>query len=44
MLYFQTNALQIINPEMAPLHIDGDHAANQLKNLILKFCLQLLFL
>ena len=26
-LYFQTNALQIINPDMAPLHIDGDHAA-----------------
>ncbi len=26
-LYFQTNALQIINSDMAPLHIDGDHAA-----------------
>lgn len=25
-LYFQTDSLQIINPEMAPLHIDGDHA------------------
>jgi diacylglycerol kinase (ATP) len=25
-LYFQTNSLQILNPEMAPLHIDGDHA------------------
>ena len=25
-LYFQTNALQIMNPELAPLHIDGDHA------------------
>ncbi|KAA9042072.1 diacylglycerol kinase family lipid kinase [Ginsengibacter hankyongi] len=25
-LYFQTGSLQIINPEMAPLHIDGDHA------------------
>lgn len=24
-LYFQTDALQIINTEMAPLHIDGDH-------------------
>ena len=26
-LYFQTNALEILNPDMAPLHIDGDHAA-----------------
>lgn len=26
-LYFQTDSLQIINPQMAPLHIDGDHAA-----------------
>lgn len=25
-LYFQTDSLQIVNPEMAPLHIDGDHA------------------
>jgi diacylglycerol kinase (ATP) len=25
-LYFQTDSLQIINDEMAPLHIDGDHA------------------
>ncbi len=25
-LYFQTDKLKIINPKMAPLHIDGDHA------------------
>ena len=24
-LYFQTDKLKIINPKMAPLHIDGDH-------------------
>ncbi|MEO8415115.1 MAG: YegS/Rv2252/BmrU family lipid kinase [Ginsengibacter sp.] len=26
-LYFQTDTLQITNPQLAPLHIDGDHAA-----------------
>jgi diacylglycerol kinase (ATP) len=30
-LYFQTNSLEIINPEMAPLHIDGDHAVTNKK-------------
>ena len=25
-LYFQTDKIKIINPELAPLHIDGDHA------------------
>ncbi|HEY5405978.1 MAG TPA: YegS/Rv2252/BmrU family lipid kinase, partial [Ginsengibacter sp.] len=30
-LYFQTNSLQIINPELAPLHIDGDHASTDKK-------------
>lgn len=30
-LYFQTDTLQIINPEMAPLHIDGDHASTHKK-------------
>ena len=25
-LYFQTSSLQIINTDLAPLHIDGDHA------------------
>ena len=30
-LYFQTDKLQIINPEMAPLHIDGDHAPTNKK-------------
>lgn len=30
-LYFQTDAIQILNPEMAPLHIDGDHAPTNKK-------------
>ena len=30
-LYFQTDKLQIINPEMAPLHIDGDYATTNNK-------------
>jgi len=30
-LYFQTDSLQIMNPEMAPLHIDGDHAQTSKK-------------
>jgi diacylglycerol kinase family enzyme len=25
-LYFQTDKLQIINPQLAPLHVDGDSA------------------
>ncbi len=29
--YFQTDKLQIINPEMAPLHIDGDHTTTHKK-------------
>jgi diacylglycerol kinase (ATP) len=28
-LYFQTDSLKIINPSLAPLHIDGDHADTQ---------------
>lgn len=30
-LYFQTGSLQINNPGMAPLHIDGDHAPTDKK-------------
>jgi diacylglycerol kinase (ATP) len=30
-LYFQTDKLEIMNEEMAPLHIDGDHAATNKK-------------
>jgi diacylglycerol kinase family enzyme len=30
-LYFQTDKIKIINPKMAPLHIDGDHAATNKK-------------
>ena len=33
-LYFQTDALQIMNPELAPLHIDGDHAPTAEKFII----------
>ena len=33
-LYFQTDSLEIINPEMAPLHIDGDHAPTDKKFVI----------
>ena len=30
-LYFQTDKLEIMNEEMAPLHIDGDHATTNKK-------------
>jgi len=33
-LYFQSDSLEIINPEMAPLHIDGDHAPTDKKFVI----------
>jgi YegS/Rv2252/BmrU family lipid kinase len=33
-LYFQTDSLEILNPEMAPLHIDGDHAPTDKKFVI----------
>ena len=33
-LYFQTDSIEIINPEMAPLHIDGDHAPTDKKFVI----------
>ena len=33
-LYFQSDSLEILNPEMAPLHIDGDHAPTDKKFVI----------
>jgi diacylglycerol kinase (ATP) len=43
-IYFQTDKLDILNPELAPLHIDGDPAdtAPELKIRILKNCFMLL--
>lgn len=43
-MYFQTDKLDILNPELAPLHIDGDPAdtAAELKIRIIKNCFTLL--
>ncbi len=43
-MYFQTDKLDILNPELAPLHIDGDPAdtATELKIRIIKNCFTLL--
>jgi len=43
-IYFQTNQLYISNPELAPLHIDGDPAetAKEIKIEILKHCFRLI--
>ncbi len=44
-LYFQTDALQIKNPLLAPLHIDGDPAktAEEINVKILKNCFRLIY-
>ena len=35
-LYFQSDSLEILNPEMAPLQIDGDHLPLPIKNFIIE--------
>lgn len=43
-IYFQTGNLQIINPDMAPLHIDGDPAETdpEIKITVLEKCFRLI--